>query len=528
MTLSARLEGLARASRAAGDLGLVDVAGVADAIVERARARSGFPGDAFVMALAGGTGVGKSSVLNALAGRTVSAVRAIRPTTDTPIAWVSERRGAEIAPLLAWLGVEHRTEHADDSLERVAVLDLPDVDSVRTEHRALVDELLPRIDAITWIVDPEKYDDERLHGYLRAAAPHASRMRFVLNKADRLDAGERDELAADLERRLAASGIVGAPIHVVSAATGEGIDGLRAALGAEADAKALVTAKLEADADVALRAVAAGLAVAPDGPFEPLLDPAERERTTRAATDGALAVIDLDGLARQVRAAVVDRARRRGGSLVARVVSLLGWLTGQRQRRADPVAYLRDWRRRGTLARVVNPVRSALLTAAGRLPSDSRGPLLDALGADEVETAATSAIDRATRDATADLRLPDSLLWPIIGLFQLIAGAAFLFAVAWYVTLFVAGGSVPVSTVELPWVGPVPLPLALLAGSFVVSAVLGWIVALHAGWLGRRAAARVSARVRAAVHEVVAGAGLAGVDRVDAARRTVHDALSAE
>jgi GTP-binding protein EngB required for normal cell division len=528
VTLDTRLAALARAATASRELGLVEVADAGTEVLERARERAGFPGDAFVLALAGGTGVGKSSVLNALAGRTVSAVRALRPTTEEPIAWVSERTRAELAPLLAWLGVDHLAAHADASLERVAILDLPDVDSVRTEHRALVDRLLPRIDALAWIVDPEKYDDERLHGYLRSLAAHASRMRFVLNKADRVPEAERAALVADFERRLSESGIAAARIHLTSAASGLGIEALRDDLAAEANAKTLVVEKLAADVRQATVRMAEALAVAPDAPLTPLLDPSRRETAVREAVDGALAVVDLPGLARQVQSAVIGTARRRGGSLLARVVGVLAWMTGQQRRRADPVGYLRDWRRRGTLARAVNPIRSALLDAAARLPPTSRGPLLDAFGADDVEAASAASIDRAAREATADLRLPASVLWPVIGLLQLVAGAVFLFAVAWYVTLFVAGGSVPVSTIELPWLGKVPLPLVLLAGSFVVSAALGWIVAIHAGWLGRRASRRVEARVRTAVGDVVGSAGLAGLDRVEAARQVVASAVSVE
>ena len=160
-----------------------------------------------MLALAGGTGVGKSSVLNALAEVPVSPARALRPTTEHPLAWVANDAREELRPLLDWLGVERVVGHDREDLAGVAILDLPDVDSVRIEHRATVDALLPRIDAVAWVVDPEKYDDERLHEYLRRLAPHAERMRFIFNKADRLDPGEQKMLVDDFRRRLAADGI---------------------------------------------------------------------------------------------------------------------------------------------------------------------------------------------------------------------------------------------------------------------------------------------------------------------------------
>ena len=487
----------------------------------RPRARAArLPGPTYVLALAGGTGVGKSSLLNALAGQTVSAVRAVRPTTDQPLAWVAESRRDELAPLLAWLGVRHVVAHADKTLAGVAILDLPDVDSVRTEHRATVDALLPRIDAVAWVLDPEKYDDARLHTYLRGMTPHAARLRFVLNKSDRLTDLQRGELAGDLRRRLTESGIDDARVDVVSATTGDGIDLLRAGLADEADAKALVTAKLETDASEAHDRLARAVGLESDAAYRPLLDDARQTEATRAAVAGALELVDPPGVARQVQLAVLARARRTGGSLLGRIVALLlAWLTGQSRRNADPAAYLRDWRRRGSLGRAVNPVNAALLDATAAVPSSSRAPLVATLRAAELEEQMGRALDAVAREAAGDLRIRGSILWPLVGAVQLAIGAVFAFAVAWYVTLFVSGGQVPVSAVEVPLLGPLPLPLVLLVASVVASAVIGMLLSLHAGWIGRRIGGRVAERVRTAVASSVAEAGFGGLERVEQARR---------
>jgi len=522
MTLAEALDRLRDAAAAAREIGLVDASDRADRVLERATERAGFAGSAYVLALAGGTGVGKSSLLNALAGRTVSTVRAIRPTTDEPIAWVAESRRHELAPLLDWLEIRHLATHADEGLSAVAILDLPDVDSVRTEHRATVDALLPRIDAVAWVVDPEKYDDARLHAYLRELAPHATRLRFILNKADRLTAEQRAEIVEDLRRRLSASGVGEARIDVVAATTGEGIDDLRTDLARVADAKALVTAKLTTDAGDALDrlARAAGLESAAAA-YRPLISETRRADAVRASVDGALALVDPPGVARQVRLAVLGRARRSGGSLLGRVVALLSWLTGQTRRTADPAAYLRDWRRRGSLGRILNPVHAALVDAAAAVPSTSRSALASALNADELEAALTRSLDTVARDAAADLHIPRSILWPIVGAVQLAIGAVFAFAVAWYVTLFVSQGQVPVATFDAPLFGPLPLPLVLLVGSVVASALIGLVLSLHAGWIGRRVGARVAGRVRAAVGTSVAEAGFGRLERVELARRRI-------
>ena len=70
MNLPGCLTHLEDAIAAASTLGLDTSA--AATVRETARTRLGFPSSAYVLALAGGTGVGKSTLLNALAGREVS------------------------------------------------------------------------------------------------------------------------------------------------------------------------------------------------------------------------------------------------------------------------------------------------------------------------------------------------------------------------------------------------------------------------------------------------------------------------
>src|SRR5439155_1031744 len=84
-------------------------------------------------------------------------------------------------------------------------LDLPDFDSVAVEHRARVDALLPKVDAVAWVLDPEKYKDEVVHdAYLRTWAPRVGRQLVILNRADLLApedvARVRDDVSAQLSR----------------------------------------------------------------------------------------------------------------------------------------------------------------------------------------------------------------------------------------------------------------------------------------------------------------------------------------
>src|SRR5439155_11223737 len=118
MDLQRCLAHLDEAIEAAAALGIDATA--AASMRDTARTRLGFPGDAYVLALAGGTGVGKSTILNALAGEEVSQASARRPTTAEPVAWVPAGKRQELAHLLSWLGVTRVREHRADSLGELA------------------------------------------------------------------------------------------------------------------------------------------------------------------------------------------------------------------------------------------------------------------------------------------------------------------------------------------------------------------------------------------------------------------------
>lgn len=523
ISLSQTLDALAAGTKAAAELGFdTEVAQETARLIEQ---RIGFAGETYVIALAGGTGVGKSSLLNALAGSEVSLVRAIRPTTSRPLAWVADADQVEVKPLLDWIGVDDVVTHQHQALSDVAILDLPDVDSINVTHRATVDNLLPRIDALYWVVDSEKYDDERLHGYLRELSRHGDRMVFLFNKADRLDRDDQRLIGEDFERRLSMDGIARADIRMVSAQSGLGVQDLRDDLAAEADRKALLAAKLASDASSALERLAAQAGV--DNQFDPpqLVPQEARAAANRAAVDGALAVVDPEGLSRQVQAAVLNRARRQGGSLLVRILALLASVTGTRKRTADPEGYLMSWKQRGSLGHVLNPIRRVVVDSLAELPSAGRSAAMRALGFDELESRLVAAVDQAILQSRGDARPPRSLWWGLIGVIQLALGAILLFAIAWYLTIIFGPGGLEVATIEIPYLGPVPMPLALMVGSLGASFLLGALLSIQAGWVGRRQGRRVAARVAEAVNGTVTEAAFAPIDRLDDARRRLHAAL---
>ncbi|MGZ4615871.1 MAG: GTPase, partial [Actinomycetes bacterium] len=185
----------------------------ASAVATRAGERLRLSGEHTVVALAGSTGSGKSSLFNALAGAELSPVGVRRPTTSKAHACVWGAEGA--APLVQWLGVPRRQtawQHgavAEDSsgLDGLVLLDLPDHDSTALDHRLEVDRLVELVDLLIWVVDPQKYADEALHErYLRRLAGHAAVTVVLLNQVDTLNPFAAAECADDLRRLVDADG----------------------------------------------------------------------------------------------------------------------------------------------------------------------------------------------------------------------------------------------------------------------------------------------------------------------------------
>lgn len=141
--------------------------------------------DRLCVGLVGGTGVGKSTLINALAGAAISTTGARRPTTDRVVAY---RHRKTLLP--DGFPREHvatpEIEHERLELERVILLDFPDFDSVEEAHEEILEACLPHLDVLLVLVDDMKYGDERLFALFRRLAQSPENLYVVFNKIDRL------------------------------------------------------------------------------------------------------------------------------------------------------------------------------------------------------------------------------------------------------------------------------------------------------------------------------------------------------
>ncbi|MFJ7963559.1 GTPase [Streptomyces sp. NPDC096324] len=251
------LVGLSRARLDSGSLA------EAGRVLDEAAARRRLSGEHTVVAIAGATGSGKSQLFNALAGVAISETGVRRPTTSAPIACTWSDGAATLIDRLGIPGRLRRrplqSAEAEAQLRGLVLVDLPDHDSAAVQHREQVDRVLRLVDAVIWVVDPEKYADAVLHErYLRPLAGHAEVTFVVLNQVDRLPGEAADQVLDDLRRLLDEDGVAlgeygepGATVMSLSALTGAGVPELRECLGQFVAERGAAARRITADLDAA-------------------------------------------------------------------------------------------------------------------------------------------------------------------------------------------------------------------------------------------------------------------------------------
>src|SRR5262245_51525723 len=108
--------------------------------------------------LMGGTGVGKSSLLNALAGGAIAQASFARPTTRDPVVYYHESvRPERFDPALQQCRM---APHDRPALEQKVIVDTPDLDSNDLSNRDKLQRLLPIADVVLYVGSQEKYHDK--------------------------------------------------------------------------------------------------------------------------------------------------------------------------------------------------------------------------------------------------------------------------------------------------------------------------------------------------------------------------------
>lgn len=220
-------------------------------ILSAAKERLALGVDHTIVALAGGTGSGKSSTFNALSGLEFADVGVRRPTTVRTAACTWD---SDATALLDWIGVDSDRRISRDTaldgaeqaaLKGLILLDLPDHDSIAEHHKEIVKKVLPLVDVLIWVIDPQKYADEALHAeFLREMVDARASMIVVLNQIDTVPSELRPALLADVFRLLEEDGLQEVPVRQISARTREGISSLKDELRLSVARKSMASRRL--------------------------------------------------------------------------------------------------------------------------------------------------------------------------------------------------------------------------------------------------------------------------------------------
>ena len=162
-----------------------------------------------IVVILGGTGTGKSTLVNRLVGANISEASFRRTFTAGAIAVAASRENLPAD----WLGVAQSAAaqvpargaadqlvvvtHESELTQRATLIDTPDLDGDQPLHHAQADRAFRWAEAVVVLVTPEKYQMTELVPYYRLARRYGVPSVFVMNKA------EQQAVVEDYRTRIA-------------------------------------------------------------------------------------------------------------------------------------------------------------------------------------------------------------------------------------------------------------------------------------------------------------------------------------
>lgn len=525
-----RLDGLTRAVVASRGRIDDEILAPAEMLTARAAERLTLSGEHTIVALAGATGSGKSSLFNSLTDLELAGVGVRRPTTSWALACAWGPDGAN--GLLEWMGIPARHQVSrmsmldrsaeDTKLDGLVLLDLPDHDSTEVSHHLEMERLIKYADLLVWVLDPQKYADAAIHDrYIRPMAGYSDVTLVVLNQIDRIPFEQRERALTDVRRILADEGLPDVPVIGVSATRGDGIDDLKRELASRIRAKASAKGRLASD----IAAAAAVMAQVGGTAEVPGVRQVDRDALNEALVDCA----GVPQLVEAISSSTQRRAAARTGWPIAR------WL---RKLRGDGLGELDlgDDLSRSSMAQLATPsagkvqraqaelaVRDAAEKAAVGLERPWRDAVKQAV--DPADDDIVDELDQAITATSVDVA-QTSVWWRVVQVLQILGVVALVGGLGW----LAAQGVTSFSSVDLPDVGTIaglPTALAVVIAALVLGLVLSVISRVAARATGRRRAAQADEALRSAISAVSEQRVIAPVEDVLEAYRSYRSGILA-
>ena len=501
-----RLDALAAAVESSRGRIRDDVLAPAADLSERASARLRLSGEHTIVALAGATGSGKSSLFNSLTDLDLAGVGVRRPTTSWALACAWGPDGAN--QLLEWMGIPARHQvsrlsmldrsEEDQKLDGLVLLDLPDHDSTEVEHHLEMDRLVQYADLLVWVLDPQKYADAAIHErYIRPMASFRDVTVVVLNQIDRIAYEQRASALADVRRILDSEGLEGVTVIGVSATRGDGVDELKRELAKRIRAKVSAKGRLGSD----ITAAATSLADVGGTSEVPGISEIDRQALDLALLD----CVGVSQLVEAIEASTRRRAVRQTGWPVTR------WLT----RRSDPLQEL-GIDPNGSIARLSQAAdvpgaanvqraqaESAVRNLAEKASVGLQGPWREAVRLVSTSRADDIVIwlDRAI--VRADITLARTAIWwRIVNVLQWVAFGTMVLGAAWLALIQIAEVT-GLTVADPPDAAGRSLPLVMAVGGLLAGIGMD-LVSRAAAWITARRRARAVERALSGAIETVA------------------------